>query len=533
MTTQLRGVSVLRLSVLTDETTSPARQREANGGAASSLGIDISDREAVDLGVSASKTTPFERPELGSWLRRPDDFDALVCWRFDRLVRSMDDIHELSKWARDHRKMIVFAEGPGGRLVLDFRNPLDPMAQLMVTVFAFAAQMEAQAIRERVTGAQAAMRVMPLRWRGSRAPYGYMPAPLEGGGWTLVQDMEAVKVLERIIKAIMEGETANSIAYALNADNILSPADHWSKFKGREVEGPTKWSAATITRILRSQTLIGWKLSNEKPVRDSEGRPVMATREPILTRAEFDSVQALLDERSVNNPIRRDTNALLFGIVHCDSCGGRMYLNAQESRPGQRPTYRCGASPRGEVCEHPMNIRADWVDDYVTSEFLRILGALEITSTRSIPGYDPQPEIDATLAEYEAHRAERKNIKSKAAMTSWEQHRDALDTRLAELESREKVEPRIEEIRTGKTYAELWVNADTAGRRAMLAEAGAYLTIKPGTPGGWRKLDERRVDFTVRDPFFNKAAGDISADAIELAELLGDADAMSREALAQ
>lgn len=517
-TPRLRGVSVLRLSVLTDETTSPERQRGANRGAAAPLGIDLADREAVDLGVSASKTTPFERPELGAWLRRPDDFDALVFWRFDRAIRSMDDMHELAKWARDQRKMIVFAEGPGGRLVLDFRNPLDPMAQLMVTLFAFAAQMEAHSIRERVIGAQAAMRLMPLRWRGSRAPYGYMPAPLEGGGWTLVQDPEAVKVIERIIKALMDGETANSIALALNADGVLSPADHWSKYKGREIKKPTRWSSVTVARILRSETLIGWKLSDDKPVRDNEGRPVMATREPILTRAEFDAVQALLNKRSINNPIRRDTNALLFGIIHCSSCGGRMYLNVQESKPGQRPTYRCGASSRGEVCEHPMNVRADWVDEYVTREFLRILGGLEITSTRSIPGYDPQPEIDATLAEYEAHRAERQNIKSKAAMTSWEQHRDALDTRLAELESREKVEPRTEEIRTGKTYAEMWVKAETAGRRKMLAEAGAHLSIKAGTPGGWRKLDESRVNFDIRDPFFADAAAEMTALAAQLSQ---------------
>ncbi|MFF1684765.1 recombinase family protein [Streptomyces sp. NPDC058254] len=516
MATTLRGVSVLRLSVLTDETTSPERQRAANHAAASSLGIDLGDREAIDLGVSASKTTPFERPELGAWLRRPDEFDALFFWRFDRAVRSMDDMHELAKWARENKKLIVFAEGPGGRLELDFRNPLNPMAQLMVTLFAFAAQMEAQSIRERVTSAQAAMRLMPLRWRGSRAPYGYMPVPLEGGGWTLAQDPEAVKVIERIITGIMQGETANSIVFALNADNVPSPADHWSKCKGREIKKLTKWNAVTITRILRSEILIGWKLSNGKPVRDSKGDPVMATTEPILTRAEFDAIQALLDERSVNSSVRRDTNALLFGVVHCSSCEGRMYFNAQESKPGQRPTYRCGASARGEVCEHPMNIRADWVDDYVTCEYLRILGGLELTSVRTIPGYDPQPEIDATLTEYEAHRAERTHIKSKAAMASWESHRDALDARLAELESREKVEPRTEELRTGKTTAEMWVKADTAKRRAMLTEAGVHLSVKAGTPGGWRTLDERRVDLEIRDPFFDGAADALAAIAFEV-----------------
>jgi DNA invertase Pin-like site-specific DNA recombinase len=516
MTTPLRGVSALRLSVLTDETTSPERQRAANHAAASAMGIDLGDREAVDLGVSASKTTPFERPELGAWLRRPDDFDALIFWRFDRAVRSMDDMHELAKWARENKKMIVFAEGPGGRLELDFRNPLNPMAQLMVTLFAFAAQMEAQSIRERVTSAQAAMRLMPLRWRGSRAPYGYMPAPLDGGGWTLKQDPNAVKVIERIIKALMQGDAVNSIAFALNADSVLSPADHWSAHKGRTPKKRTKWNAVTITRILRSETLIGWKVSDGKPVRDSEGRPVLATNDPILTRAEFDAVQALLDGRSVNNPVRRDTNALLFGVAHCDNCGGRMYLNVQESKPGQRPTYRCGAGSRGDVCEHPVNIRADWVDDYVTREYLRILGGLEITNVRTIPGYDPQPEIDDTLAEYEAHRAERTQIKSKAAMASWESHRDALDARLAELESRERVEPRTEQLRTGKTAAEMWVKADTAKRRAMLTEAGVHLSVKAGTPGGWRTLDERRVDLEIRDPFFDGAADALAAIAFEV-----------------
>ena len=61
----------VRLSVLTDETTSPGRQREADDQAAAALGIDFGEgdalREAVDLDVSASKIGPFDRPELGKW----------------------------------------------------------------------------------------------------------------------------------------------------------------------------------------------------------------------------------------------------------------------------------------------------------------------------------------------------------------------------------------------------------------------------------------------------------------------------------
>jgi hypothetical protein len=101
-------------------------------------------------------------------------------------------------------------------------------------------------------------------------------------------------------------------------------------------------------------------------------------------------------------------------------------------------------------------------------------------------------------------------------MASWESHRDALDARLAELESREKVEPRTEQLRTGKTAAEMWVKADTAKRRAMLTEAGVHLSVKAGTPGGWRTLDERRVDLEIRDPFFDGAADALAAIAFEV-----------------
>lgn len=99
METQPRALSAVRLSVETDETTSPGRQRAANEGAAASVGARIIG-EAVDLGVSASKTTPFERPELGPWLAQPDSFDVLCFWRFDRAVRSMADMNALVQWAR-------------------------------------------------------------------------------------------------------------------------------------------------------------------------------------------------------------------------------------------------------------------------------------------------------------------------------------------------------------------------------------------------------------------------------------------------
>ncbi|SCF58248.1 Recombinase zinc beta ribbon domain-containing protein [Streptomyces sp. Cmuel-A718b] len=513
----MRGLSAIRLSVLTDETTSPERQQAANEGSAAALGIDLGGRVAVDLGVSASKTSPFERPELGAWLRRPDEFDALLFWRFDRAIRSMEDIHSLSKWARDHRKLIVFAEGPGGRLVLDFRNPLDPLSQLMVTVFAFAAEMEAQAIKERVQGAQAAMRVMPLRWRGSRPPYGYEPAPLESGGWTLVPDQSAISVLERIIMDLKKGMTIAAIAIEMNKEGIPSPRDHWAIKKGRETGGRTGgktgttrdrfgWSFDVVKRLLKSETLMGWKVSNGVPVRDNEGAPVMCTVDPILTRAEWDAVQVLLPHQETQRSPRRDTKALLLGVIHC-TCGARMYLNEQ-TRAGRRSAiYKCAARARGQFCEAPSHVRADWIEDYVSELFLSTVGGLLISVTRVIPGYDPQPEIDATAAEFAAHQEQEGRQRSKAAREAWQRRADALDTRLAELESREKIEPRTEVTSSDLMYADRWqATTDTAERREMLLKAGAHVTVAKARTMRDKALDTSRVTFELAEPFFADTA---------------------------
>ncbi|MFE7393318.1 recombinase family protein [Streptomyces sp. NPDC057582] len=539
---QPRALSAIRLSVETDETTSPGRQREANETAAAFIGAQIIG-EAVDLGVSASKTTPFERPELGEWLTRPEAFDVLCFWRFDRAVRSMADMNALVQWAREHRKVIVFAEGPGGRLTLDFRTGVDLITQLILQIFAFAAEFEAQAIRERVLGAQAAMRGMELRWRGSRPPYGYVPVPLETGGWTLAPATEAipgfgpapVAVIERIIRDLMgdptqgvAGKTVSAIAEELNAEGIPSPRDWWALAKGRTTGGKTggakgqravsrdrfKWTPNALTKLLRSPALLGWKTHDGNPVRDSEGRPVMATAEPILTRAEYDRVCALLDVRSINRRERKDTNALLLGVIHCVSCDGRMYLNVQA---GKTPTYKCNSHARGDVCEAPANVRGDWADDYAEQEFLAAVGGLNVTRVMEVPGYDPAPEIAATLAEYEEHQAQEGRQRSKAARDAWQRRADALDARLAELEETPKVEPRREVISTGRAYADEWTDADTSGKRRMLLDAGAHLTVKRGTRGGWRRLDESRVVFALRDAEYADAADYMAADYMSAA----------------
>ncbi|WP_431961651.1 recombinase family protein [Actinacidiphila sp. bgisy160] len=354
LVTQLRALSAIRLSVRTDATTSPERQRDANRTAAERRGMVIIG-EAEDLDVSATKTSPFDRPDLGVWFRdRADDFDAVIWWRLDRAVRSMADMNELVKWAREHGKRLVFAEGA---MDFDFSVP-NPMTDMIATMMAFAAQMEATAIRERVTGAMAALRTQG-RYSGGLPPYGYQKVKNpDGAGFKLAPDPEAVAVITRIIRDVLDGASLQSISIKLNEEGIPVPRDYAKIRAGKPTGGMRggrhherfMWTSGTLSKVLRTPALMGHRIHQGKTVRDAEGAPVMIG-DPVLTRDEFDALQDALNVRTPHEKrTRSDTTALLLGVAKCAGCGGNLY---RAVRANGLADYVCRASARGIRCEAP------------------------------------------------------------------------------------------------------------------------------------------------------------------------------------
>jgi hypothetical protein len=79
--------------------------------------------KAVDPDVSAYKVAPWQRPDIGDWLKnRTGEFDIVAWSRLDRAVRRMSDMSRLADWAREHGKTLAFCSGPGGTLVLDMTS---------------------------------------------------------------------------------------------------------------------------------------------------------------------------------------------------------------------------------------------------------------------------------------------------------------------------------------------------------------------------------------------------------------------------
>ncbi len=66
---------MVRVSVLTDESTSPERQRVFIENAAKARSAEVVDW-AIDLDVSASNVRPADRPELGKRMADPVGFDT-------------------------------------------------------------------------------------------------------------------------------------------------------------------------------------------------------------------------------------------------------------------------------------------------------------------------------------------------------------------------------------------------------------------------------------------------------------------------
>ncbi len=358
---------------------------------------------AKDLDVSAIKLSPFERPALGAWLRsdRVNEFDGIMWSRLDRAVRSMADLHTLAQWATTHRKLLVFVSGPGGgAMKLDMRaGPLDPIPHLIVTILAFAAQMEAQAITERIKETKAYMR-QSGRWGGGMYPYHLIPVR-HGVGWKLADNPETMPILEEILKRALRGDSKASIADYLNQQGYPSPRDYRHENLGRtctapimgrveeigELEGigkgltirpeaegdpvrvrlfpvhaqwavevgdhvtegqrltlPILWNGKTIRDMLSDRVLLGETTLAGKPVLGPDGMPVKRA-DPVMSREDWARLQAVIKEAGGSHEgnggaSNRTTGAsLMLDIGFCALCGEKLNFRAQAKTYANPYTY--------------------------------------------------------------------------------------------------------------------------------------------------------------------------------------------------
>ncbi|WP_163887843.1 recombinase family protein [Mycolicibacterium hippocampi] len=482
----MAGFNVLgavRLSRMTDESTSPVRQREriewwAQGHDATVVAI------TEDLDISGA-VDPFRREALGKWLSDtpPQPWDVLVAWKLDRISRSSMDTETLLRWCMDRGKRIVCVD--------DGIDTDTQMGQVWVKLASIFAEVERNAIRERVVQARKKLR-SDSRWGGETVHYGLKPEKLPGGGYRLVHDAEAVQVIRRIVADVMRGDSVQSIADKLTAEGVPSARDRQRQLQGKPPTGtacenhevvswecpdcrPSAWSTTTLHRLLESKTLLGYT------VHQGNADPGVMKSEPILTASEFRSLRVVLDQRKKPKQTNRTGNASpLLGIAVCQECGSAMHQKSQLAKGKRYRYYYC---PERHGCQIP----ADWLETVMEETFLDELGDVEVHEPVVVPASDHTDELESAKMQLEAVTGAMRRASSQAVLETLAEQVADLDVRITELEALPIQPARTEHVPTGRTYRDYW-DADPAVRRRLLLDSGiryeVLLEHKTRTQGG-------------------------------------------------
>lgn len=470
----VRVLIVVRLSNLTDETTSPARQLSVCKSYAEARGWSVVG-VAEDLDVSASTTSPFDRPSLRSWLDRHHDYDVILFWRVDRLVRRVTHLASMIEWSEEHAVNLVSATESH----FDLSTGVGQALAIMVGVFA---QMEAEAISARSKQSFDHLR-KEGRYRGGHPPTGYRPEKDEHGNWRLVIDPATGPLVQSLVERVIDGERPTTICADLNRREVQTPHDHFRQSRGKPTKGQL-WRPGNLTRLLRSPTLLGQVIVTNgtkdgsgrvrgvpEVVRGDDGTPIV-TAKPLLTRVEFDRLQAALDSMNGKRGAYKTSTALLLRVLTCGECGRAMYLN--KGGRGTTMYYRCASASLGLACGNKA-IRQGDADRTVTKMVLTVVG----DQPRMRREFDPGSDVTAELADVDAELVDVAGLigtgpfKAGPARERLEARAEALSARRDVLAAQEQRPAGYRLVPTGETVSEHWhALPDDVARNVFLRETG-------------------------------------------------------------
>lgn len=457
----MRLLPAIRLSLVTENTTSPERQFEKIKQHA-----QLGDHELVpiteadyDLNVSGS-VSPFDRPGLGRWLRddQLEKWDALCAVKLDRISRSLFDFTALLHWLEAHGKTLIILDP-----MLDLTRPEGRV--LASTLMSFAAY-EREVIGARVKEAHDKL-VRDGRYTGGMVPFGYRPVEL-AKNWGYEVDPEYGPVVAEMCARYLNGETLGGIARWLRDSGVPSPKNVIRKRNGKPLTD-TPWTATVIRMIMSSHAIRGAVVDTRgRPLRDADGM-VIYRADPLVSLEVYEAAQARL---ALNQAPVKVNSTPLLQVAFC-TCGAPMHSTTTKREKYSYAYYHCHSSHMRDGKCSARRMAAEPLETAVFGAVLEFAGHRELVERRLIPGRDNSEDI-ALVAEQIGHlnieiaigTVTRKDV-SKA-----HEALDRANAELARLASLEPVAARVEPVRTGKSFRQHWESLDTAGKNSFLRSAG-------------------------------------------------------------
>ncbi|MFD3748005.1 recombinase family protein [Nocardia sp. NPDC058633] len=474
----LRAIVGARVSKMQgQEKVSHLAQKEDGLRWAAVQGYEVVDT-FEDLGVSAGKTTPFERPDLGQWLKpeRLHEWDVIVFQKIDRAFRSTRDCVDFAKFIEENKKVLAFS---GDGMVLNYRDQASTtfesqMAEFFIYIGSFFAQIELNRFKSR---AQDRMSQLKMTDRVSHgvAPFGYRTVPHPSGkGKALERDPQSHDVLHAMKSRLLEDHwSLTKLCVWLN--------DEGTKTAVARSRGSGAWSVTTVRRVLSSLRTQGLKVSRqggaEHPVLDAQGN-VIRMAEPTFSDEDWQRIQSVLAAKAQSGKARQMTDNPMAGIGRCLECGyslsqHRRNVKKKDGSENVHTYIRCGRTPGG--CKGA--VRLDEVEQKI-AELIEDYSDLEVTKQVFRPGEDHTQDLEIAEKALVRLRWESDNGLVDDENV-WRSRLTSLSSRVRELGKDTVIPARWETVGTGATYGELWSNPGT-DRRQVLRESGVIVGLQDG-----------------------------------------------------
>ncbi len=168
----------------------------------------------------------------------------------------------------------------------------------------------------------------------------------------LLIDPEPAKIIQRIYRMIIDGDTKEEICKTLTSEKVLIPSAYArayrpENFHHSEVSDPCAWTYTTLNYILSTREYMGdtvlrktisenYKTKKRRKATDDEVLIFPHTHEAIIDEETWNLVQKL--KRTVRKPVYPDRKSSpLTGIVICADCGRTMTRRLPQ--PGKAVKY--------------------------------------------------------------------------------------------------------------------------------------------------------------------------------------------------
>jgi site-specific DNA recombinase len=300
----------------------------------------------------------LQRPALQRLIRdiEAGRIDTVICYKIDRLSRSLTDFAKLVDLFEQHNVTFVS--------VTQQFNTTTSMGRLTLNVLLSFAQFERELAGERIKDKFLQSRKRGL-WMGGHPPLGYDVRDRK-----LVVNPAEAELVRLIFRRFLDLGSATLLMRELNAKDYRTKS--WTTQSGIFREG-RPFDKGTLYKILRNRTYLGEAVH--------KGRSYLGEHELIVDRATWDRVHEVLDSNAKRrgNEARARTPAPLRSLMRCTHCSAAMTPTHTRRRGRLYRYYVClGASRRGHDTCPVRSIAASEVEGLVLGQVRRLLASPEV-----------------------------------------------------------------------------------------------------------------------------------------------------------